>query len=153
MRFRTKISGMQFDPARVSSIPAGKQIVTDGPFIETKELMGGGLGVAAVRRHISPVVISRVRTLGRGEQKPGAKPQGLWYDVEGEWERWCREEDTRGVKPESVRYRLKLDHSIMLLLSTAASLWEFSRHYRLGKHSGAGDEYIDWSRVASEYAS
>jgi hypothetical protein len=76
MRFRTKISGMQFDPARVSSIPAGKQIVTDGPFIETKELMGGGLGVAAVRRHISPVVISRVRTLGRGEQKPGAKPRG-----------------------------------------------------------------------------
>jgi hypothetical protein len=129
MRSRTKVKSLPFDSATVSRMLPGKLVLTDGPFTETKEVFGGrwprsGIGVqtwdgleeerphvGVVRRHISPFEISRVRTLGQREQKVGAKPKGLWYDLDGEWERWCRDQGTRWVEPESVRYRLKLDHS------------------------------------------
>ncbi len=99
------------------------------------------------------------RTLARSRwrQTVDDKPEGLWYSVGADWERWCR---GSGFRLNQLRYvhELRLTQGARILhLRTAKAILDFAKRYRAtsppplytllaGILTG-----IDWPRVASEY--
>ncbi len=72
-----------------------------------------------------PVRLRRMRYLQSGQPKPN----GLWFDVNGEWERWCA---SARFRPETFRYRHTvtiLDASRILHLRSAKDIDAFTRKY------------------------
>lgn len=57
------------------------------------------------------------------------KPNGFWFDVDGEWKRWC---DTVRFHPERLRYRhavTLVDASRILFLKRPRDIDNFTRRY------------------------
>jgi hypothetical protein len=122
-----------------------------------------------------PVIFRRKRYLQSGQPKPN----GLWFDVDGAWQRWCEATDFR---LETFRYRHKvtvLDDSGIIYLRGAKDVDAFTRKYarnlagniRLLQSSGDNDafarqygrdlfadvlkqfsNYILWKEVAADYS-
>jgi hypothetical protein len=122
-----------------------------------------------------PVTLRRKKYLQSGQPKPN----GFWFDVDGDWQGWC---ETTGFRPETFRYRHKvtiLDPSGIIFLRRAKDIDAFTRRYarnlsgsiRLMQSSSDNDEfarrygrdlfgdilrqfsnYIMWKEVAEEHS-
>ena len=72
------------------------------------------------------------------------KPRGLWWSVDGDWERWCRAEDwTIGQH----RNEIIADMSRILQLKTVSDIDLFHAEF-----TSANQLYIKWPVVAWEWA-
>lgn len=76
---------------------------------------------------------------------PNYKPKGLWYEVDADWRRWCRDDGMGTWIDGHFVYALSLDPALRLLtLRTAAAIDRFTTRY--AAHSG-----IDWRSVADRW--
>lgn len=78
----------------------------------------------------------------------GYKPEGLWFDVDRDWERWCRSEDFR-IGSLSVSHVVEFDPSRVLFLKSAGDIDRFTEKY--GKQ-GSFRIDISWKLLAEDYA-
>ncbi len=73
-----------------------------------------------------PVRLRKMSYLQSGHPKPN----GLWFDVNEEWKRWC---EAVQFRPDTLRYRhtvIILDTSRILFLRGAKDIDEFTHKYR-----------------------
>lgn len=78
------------------------------------------------------------------------KPKGFWYSVDGDWERWCKE-DSGWEFPYT--HDVKLGGERILRLESVTDIDMFHDAYK-GKVSAAEwyrENYIDWVAVARAY--
>jgi hypothetical protein len=97
-----------------------------------------------VRTHVSKNPIARVRaTKDVGE---GMKPQGFWYEVDGDWRRWCGAEQPDWLEGRLL-YAVDLGKTNVLKITTVEELDAFHAEY-----AGGGRLYdCDWRRLAKKY--
>ena len=90
--------------------------------------------------------------------KAAMKPKGFWYEVDGDWRRWC--EDERMEWGKGFLHRVDMGDERMLLIETVAELDDFDDEYHEQKYIakpsyGIGPYWtcngIRWDRVAAEY--
>ena len=87
-------------------------------------------------------------------QEIGYKPSGIWYSVNGDWARWCSDEEFR-IAHLAIRHKLTLDPGRILALHCAVDVEEFAENYRTAwpdLPASSTLRSIDWPRVASKYA-
>jgi len=92
--------------------------------------------------------------------EPSHKPLGLWYEVDGDWRRWCRDEAMDHWLAGGHLYRLELGAERILRLVGARDLDRFTDKYG-ADFAGltipkllAGDsrfEVIRWAAVAEAW--
>lgn len=107
-----------------------------------------------IRTHASLEPLPAV--LVKKAQRVFMKPTGLWYSINGDWERWCKEQEFGLQEGEGFRYEVTIDTSRILTIGdhgvVTMDFDEFDMEYGSNK-----DEYngirmaIDWSRVAEKY--
>jgi hypothetical protein len=99
-----------------------------------------------MRTHIS--TLSEIPHIKPGEnQSINYKPDGFWYGVDGDWERWCRSEQW-GICNGMFEYDVILSGENILVISTVLGIDEFHDKYAVSKYHR---RMIDWPRVCSEY--
>jgi hypothetical protein len=76
------------------------------------------------------------------------KPIGFWYEVDGDWRRWCLDENYRDMDSAHL-HRVDLADCNILTIRSASELDHFHRHFRTGVD--AYHEEIDWPQVAAAY--
>jgi hypothetical protein len=92
-----------------------------------------------------------VRPDGEGTTSPFAyKPLGLWYSVNGDWERWCLADGCEHWIAGTCRYALDVSGANLLVLTRAADVIDFSRRYETAA-ARYGIRAIDWGRVGAAY--
>lgn len=113
------------------------------------------------RLHMAHAPLSRVLSVAQDppgfpeRTTPLGKPKGLWYGIGPSWLDWCTSERMDWIGP--YWYRLTLDESRLLRLTTTREMYEFSKTYIGGAPERYKDDefmrylYIDWTRVAREY--
>jgi len=87
------------------------------------------------------------------------KPNGFWFDVDKDWERFCIGDDWNldGLK---YLYRVQLkDTGNILVLNGTLDLRKFTEEYKASKYPGVPYSYIpmdsswiDWRKVAALYS-
>lgn len=80
------------------------------------------------------------------------KPLGFWYQVDGDWERWCESEQPDWIG--SHRYTVDLGQSKMLVLESAQEIRDFGDEYGYDPFKSLGlsrHKFIEWERVAEKY--
>lgn len=78
------------------------------------------------------------------------KPQGFWYSVDGDWERWCKE-DSGWTFPYT--HEVTLGDEQLLRIENVTEMDLFHEAYK-GKVSAAEwyrENYIDWVAVARAF--
>lgn len=100
-----------------------------------------------IRTHVGksadPIMLHAVEQ----EARPAAKPKGFWYEVDGDWRRWC--EDEGGLDwGKGPLHELELGDERLLFLGSPRAIDEFTERFRAAV--GPLDEYIDWRRVAED---
>lgn len=81
----------------------------------------------------------------------GFKPRGLWYGVDGDWERWCQSEQLDWITDH--RFALEIDDSRVLKLTNMSALQEFTaEYYSIDKVWGSRYQQIDWPRLTGLYS-
>lgn len=75
------------------------------------------------------------------------KPNGLWYDVDGDWKRWCLQTDNLQW---ICRYNYAIDVSKanILKLSSTKEMLDFTEEYA---DKAKYMIFVDWARVAKNY--
>lgn len=114
--------------------------------------------IAPRRTHISPhrgplTVESREQ-----QAEPGTKPKGLWYEVNADWRRWCRDEMPHWVAGRHL-HRVVLDGEHMLEIRSVAALDAFYAEYGVSEKCWSRwsqdcfdmDRGIRWADVARRY--
>lgn len=102
------------------------------------------------RTHITIKRVKEIRPETR-PQKIDYKPNGFWYGVDGDWERWCKGEDWGLAKDkDNFEYEMTLGRENLLVLTTVAEIDSFHEEYRAELCPGVHD-YIDWRLVAGKY--
>ena len=97
------------------------------------------------RHHVSPRAdLAVIRSIEH--QIAGIKPRGLWYEVDGDWRRWCRDDGQTSWINGHYLYALALDPAVRLLrVCTGKALDDLTTRY-------AKDRWvIDWPAIAAEY--
>ena len=82
-------------------------------------------------------------------EKADAKPCGFWYSVDGDWERWCREEQAAWIQGCKA-HEVTLGDERIMEIRTAFDLDLFHEKYHSEVDSPWGP-YIDWWRVAEDF--
>lgn len=80
------------------------------------------------------------------------KPFGLWFEVDGDWQRWC---DSERFRPEGFHtgYAVEFVPNDVLFLPSAHAIDAFSARYRMPRlESYRMGMELDWPRVANDYA-
>lgn len=110
------------------------------------------------RHHIAEKPVAAVREVDaawrdRLDHKRTDKPQGFWYEVDGDWRRWCDGEELRDWYVGRALYRVELgDEKILrptnlLNLTDEYAIWtDIDRRYPLCGPSG-----MDWARIAQDW--
>ncbi len=98
----------------------------------------------------SPIKLNRKRTYVQ-EAQPCYKPQGLWFEVDGDWQRWCKAEDW-GKEWFVIEHFLEFDPARVLHLESAFTIDLFHERYAIPCGTLRLGLTIDWPRVADEYA-
>jgi hypothetical protein len=78
------------------------------------------------------------------------KPVGLWFDVDGDWQRWCESENFN-LDRFSSRNILSIDESEVLQLRHAGEIDDFTCEYEVVDVRRSYHREIDWQRVAQDY--
>lgn len=117
-----------------------------------------------IRTHVSE---TDALVLTDVEQPPGGgmwdpphwtcgKPRGLWWEIDGNWQAFCWEDDAG--KPEWVRGRFLYEVDVeavprLLRLATMKECVAFSRQYPMPLFPGQSEwlQGVDWQAVANEY--
>lgn len=107
----------------------------------------------AIRTHLSTSPEPIVLRPGGGASDGFMKPPGFWYEVDGDWQRWCRDEQW-GVDTYRHIHAVELGDTNMLMIDTLERLDGF--HARFGHCDPLGVrselfDYIDWAAVATEW--
>ena len=103
------------------------------------------------RTHLSktaePIVLKEVDATERGS---GCyKPKGFWYQVDGDWLRWCEAED---FGHGSHVHSLDLNDCTVLLIDTLRKLDNFHRRFSRIKRPGRyAIPEINWGKLSSLY--
>lgn len=92
--------------------------------------------------------LTDIRRTPNERQKVDCKPEGFWYSVDGDWERWCRE-DMPGWLTEFV-FDVRLGMERILRIQTLKELDAFHEKYK-ATLLGSSAEYINWRSVALDY--
>lgn len=91
------------------------------------------MSVERTRLDRAPAVV--VRPVSK-QPNPDTKPAGLWYEINGDWRRWCE-----GEQPDWIggRYlhRLVLDGERSLVIHNAVDLDVFHEQYARPAYPGA----------------
>lgn len=95
---------------------------------------------------------TRSRAVVNGSRVPDQivdhKPVGLWYSIGPAWFDWCRAESFGSIERQRA-YRLDIDTSDVLALTTDAAILDFARRFAAdGPYRGVG---IDWPAVAKQH--
>jgi hypothetical protein len=72
------------------------------------------------------------------------KPEGFWYSIDGDWERWCRENEFDGL--HEFRYRVTLGRENLVALTSCEELDAFHRYWFIDN-----EMVQDWRLVAKEF--
>lgn len=93
------------------------------------------------------------RSIGEYKQTPGGKPHGLWFSVQADWDRWCRDNEM-GWTDDVTVWKVHVNPLDALLhISSMDELDAFTQTYdhpRDVSWSRFGD-CIDWPAVAAKY--
>lgn len=82
------------------------------------------------------------RTRKYEQPTKGYKPNGLWLSVDGDWERWCREDGGHMFLGEHT-FEFTVDEGCVLWLKSGEDIDRFTDEY-----SASGDDYgVDWDRL------
>ncbi len=107
-----------------------------------------------IRAHNSCKQIKRFRS--KRKQKIDWKPEGLWYGVDRDWERWCEAEKMDWIG--RYEYQLQIDESKILVLSSAKELFQFTKEFGVEPPYSYGSDpaqfkylWIDWPAVAKKW--
>ena len=105
-----------------------------------------------IRCHYSAKPIKRLRAMKPWEEGAGAyKPKGFWYEVDGDWLRWCEAENFDDLT-KKLCYRLELDGERILNIRGLADFDAFHREYvRVEAYPGAHTKAPDWRAIADQY--
>ena len=90
------------------------------------------------------------------QTKSWCKPTGFWLSVDGDWRRWC-EDDEMGHWIGDLTASFDVDTNRCLWLTTVADLDEFTHGYAAanspdGGRYGADFYRLDWKPLIAEYA-
>ena len=101
------------------------------------------------RTHVGKAVGQLRPTAG---QKRDKKPRGFWYEVNGDWRRFCMENKFDWLTNLKI-FRVELDPSVRLLrLETTAAVFDFDRQFKVRREGYRTDHWlIDWPAVAAQY--
>lgn len=115
------------------------------------------------RTHISGSAAVEVREVKQEAHNHDGglwKPRGLWYEVDGDWRRWCKSEQPNWLVGKYL-HRLKLGGERLLMIRTVAELDAFHERYATCWIGGQRPDrwekperdflYPDWREVAAEY--
>lgn len=96
-----------------------------------------------MRTHVSEGLIDEVRPTP--DVGASMKPAGFWYEVDGDWQRWCASEQPDWIEGHML-YAVDLGQTNVLKIETLEALDGFDREY------GTIDGYRpDWRRLAERY--
>lgn len=99
------------------------------------------------RTHHSKCVVRAIRATEPRAIHDGMKPAGLWYSIDGDWERWCQDSDPNFLAP--VGHDIVLADETILRLSSKREIQKFQREY--GSRIGRLLHIIDWQAVGQHY--
>jgi len=100
------------------------------------------------RAHMSKKKIRQFKDIPT--QLPGMKPEGFWYDCDGEWSRWIDSEMPHWKGKHN--YKVQVDLSKMIVIRNYKQLKAFEEKYGIKKPYGDGYMEIDWPKVAQNYS-
>lgn len=85
-----------------------------------------------------------------GHRLEGFKPTGFWYEVDGDWRRWCRSEsfETDGLFH---LHRVELRSCHMRFIDTIEKLDQFHEEYKVPFYDSTRLSMIDWKRVGRNW--
>jgi len=79
------------------------------------------------------------------------KPNGFWYEVDGDWQWWCAGEELGWLEGRKL-YELTLDPAARLLeIRTVAEIDAFHAEYSRPLDGSRYSMYPEWGRVAERY--
>ena len=82
------------------------------------------------------------------------KPKGFWYEVDGDWQRWCEGNDY-GTKFYKYIYDVDLGSCNILKITTRNELLLFHNKYMITENQHWSlhhdDRKIDWIQVSADY--
>ena len=117
---------------------------------------GGAEGEAVMlRTHVTldPGPISLYPVGPDQEDEAGyLKPAGFWYEVDGDWRRWCAENEW-GREELRHLYEVTLADCRVLRIRNHAAMEAFNRRFGRRRPAPAwcNDTVIDWGLVATEF--
>jgi len=97
-----------------------------------------------IRTHISSN--TNLHTLHEVRQRNNCKPDGFWYEVDGDWRSWCQSEMPEWLREKHL-YAVVLGDENVLRIATLAEFDEFTARYGPRCKSDS----LSWSAVAEEY--
>ena len=78
------------------------------------------------------------------------KPNGLWFDVDADWKRWCEGESFR-VDGFAFRHIIELENDGILRLEDARDIDAFTRKYGRQPEQSYRSIEIDWKHLRSQF--
>lgn len=102
-----------------------------------------------VAKTSAPILLREVAADDKSEKRGCYKPAGFWYEVDGDWRRWCEGESFgRGYHLHEVF----LNDCEVLFIDSLEKLDRFHEEYHVAEPRGS---YVtlemDWARVAQCY--
>ena len=84
-----------------------------------------------------------------------SKPNGFWYEVDGDWRRWCSSEQPNWLADHFL-YKIIFGKEKILKINSEADLELFNKEYQYKDPSRLAslyscNTYIDWPRICQEY--
>jgi hypothetical protein len=95
-------------------------------------------------------IILREALVGLYDGVGAYKPAGFWYEVDGDWRRWCEAED---FGYGSHLHSVSLNNCNVLLIDSLGKLDDFHGEYNIAKPISLTYLHltIDWPKVAALY--
>ena len=100
-----------------------------------------------IRHHLSSEPIQQLHAVDPSEQGAGVyKPAGFWYEVDGDWRRWCASE-MRGWLAGKFLYRLELGSERILSIRNIEEFDAFQRRFAAQRRPWPYEKEPMWADV------
>lgn len=105
-----------------------------------------------LRTHLSRKHVGAIRSVKqeRGFSFGNYKPNGFWYGVDGDWERWCRSEMPDWIEGR-FKYRIDLGAERILQIQGVQQFDAFCAEYLLNEPNEFRYASPDWVKLAETY--